>query len=38
MSLWIMNGSVWNEATGSIQKQHVKIEDGSNRRIGGRLD
>lgn len=28
MSLWILNGSVWNETSGSPEVKHIKIEDG----------
>lgn len=28
MSLWIMNGSVWNEAQGSLESKHIFVENG----------
>lgn len=28
MSLWIINGNVWNEASGSLEKKHIHIADG----------
>jgi dihydroorotase len=28
MSLWIKNGSVWNEATGELEIKHIRIQDG----------
>ncbi|MFF2482913.1 dihydroorotase [Paenibacillus sp. NPDC058071] len=29
MSLWIMNGNVWDEASGSLVKKHVRVEGGA---------
>ncbi|MFF2093483.1 dihydroorotase [Paenibacillus sp. NPDC058174] len=28
MTLWILNGSVWDEASGSLLNKHVRVEDG----------
>ncbi|WP_424768311.1 dihydroorotase [Paenibacillus sp. sgz302251] len=28
MSLWIINGNVWNEALGSLESKHIRVEDG----------
>ncbi|MCA0753853.1 dihydroorotase [Paenibacillus sp. N4] len=28
MSLWIINGNVWNEASGSLEKKHILIAEG----------
>ncbi len=28
MSLWIINGNVWNETTGSLESKHIRIENG----------
>ncbi|OMF22752.1 dihydroorotase [Paenibacillus sp. FSL H8-0548] len=28
MSLWIMNGSVWNEASGALESKHIQITNG----------
>ncbi len=28
MSLWIINGNVWNESTGALESKHVYIENG----------
>jgi len=28
MSLWILNGKVWNEAAGELEAKHIKVEDG----------
>ncbi len=29
MSLWIMNGNVWNEETGKLQPKHIYVENGA---------
>lgn len=28
MSIWILNGSIWNEATASLESKHIQIENG----------
>lgn len=28
MSIWILNGQVWNESTGKVEEKHVQIENG----------
>jgi dihydroorotase len=28
MSLWILNGQIWNESTGRLETKHVRIENG----------
>lgn len=28
MSLWILNGKVWNESTASLESKHIKVENG----------
>lgn len=28
MSLWILNGSVWNESTAALETKHIQIENG----------
>jgi dihydroorotase len=33
MSLWIINGSIWNEASGSLETKHVKVENGKIEQI-----
>lgn len=29
MSLWIINGNVWNEAAGSLEKKHIRMDGGT---------
>jgi dihydroorotase len=28
MSVWILNGQVWNESTGKVEEKHIQIENG----------
>ncbi|MFD0588035.1 dihydroorotase [Paenibacillus sp. GCM10027627] len=28
MSLWILNGNVWNEKAGKLEKKHIRVSDG----------
>ncbi|MDQ6418943.1 dihydroorotase [Paenibacillus sp. LHD-117] len=28
MALWIKNGSVWNETTGTLESKHIRVQDG----------
>ncbi|MDQ0112897.1 dihydroorotase [Paenibacillus harenae] len=33
MSLWITNGNIWNEASGSLEAKHVRVENGKIEQI-----
>jgi len=33
MSLWIINGQVWNEAAGKLEAKHIEIENGAIAQI-----
>ncbi|MFC4778437.1 dihydroorotase [Paenibacillus sp. GCM10023252] len=33
MSLWILGGSIWNEASGKLEQKHIRIENGEIAQI-----
>lgn len=33
MSVWIINGNVWNETAGSLESKHIRLEDGKIQEI-----